>query len=221
MKRFLPVALCLCYGLAPAQDDRAAIEGQVLNGVTGEPLKKAALTLQIIGARGQPTVTVTDAGGQFAIQNIDPGRYLLSAERNGFVRQSYGSRSPNRPGTTLTLERGQRVTDIVIKLMPQAVITGRILDEDNEPVSNVTVQPLGYAYVQGKRQLLPASSAQSNDLGEYRIHGLSAGKYYLMANFRKPPGRRRLPAGLLSGRERSGDRDPARCRRRQRREAST
>jgi hypothetical protein len=131
VKRFLPVALCLCYGLAPAQDDRAAIEGQVLNGVTGEPLKKAVLTLQIIGIRGQPMVTVTDASGQFAIQNIDPGRYLLSAERNGFVRQSYGSRSPNRPGTTLTIERGQRVADIVIKLMPQGVITGRILDEDN------------------------------------------------------------------------------------------
>jgi Carboxypeptidase regulatory-like domain len=199
VKRFLPVALCLCSGLAPAQDDRAAIEGQVLNGITGEPLKKAALTLQIIGIRGQPTVTVTDAGGQFAIQDIDPGRYVLSAERNGFVRQSYGSRSPNRPGTTLTIERGKRVTDIVIKLMPQGVMTGRILDEDNDPMANITVQALRYGYMQGKRQLVPAYSEQSNDLGEYRIHGLTAGKYYLIATVRNRPGEEGYPPVYYPG----------------------
>jgi hypothetical protein len=200
VKRFLPVAVCLCCGLAPAQDDRAAIEGQVLNGVTGEPLKKTAVTLQTIGStRGQPTVTVTDAGGQFAIQDIDPGRYVLSAERNGFVRQSYGSRSSNRPGTTLTLERGKRVTDIVIKLMPQGVITGRIVDEDNDPIFNVTVQTLRYGYTQGKRQLVPASAEQSNDLGEYRIHGLPAGKYYVIATVRNRPGEESYPSVYYPG----------------------
>jgi len=197
--RFFPVAVCLCCGLAPAQDERAAIEGHVLNGVTGEPVKKAVLTLQIIVARGQPTVTATDAGGQFAIQDIDPGRYLLSAERNGFVRQTYGSRSPNRPGTTLTIERGQRVTDIVIKLMPQAVITGRILDEENDPMVNVTVQALRYGYMQGKRQLVPVSSEQSNDLGEYRMHGLTAGKYYVIATLHNRPGQESYPTVFYPG----------------------
>lgn len=88
----------------------------------------------------------------------------------------------------MTLSRGQRLRDVVIKLMPQAFITGRIVDEDNEPMANVTVQTLRYSYVQGKRQMVPASSEQSNDLGEYRIHGLSAGKYYVIAI-----GRNRLP----------------------------
>jgi hypothetical protein len=199
VKLFLPVALCLCCGLAPAQDDRAAIEGQVLNGVTGEPLKKAALTLQIVGSRGQPTVTVTDAAGQFAMKDIDPGRYALSAERNGFVRQQYGSHGPIRPGTTLTLGAGQRMRDLVIKLMPQAVITGRILDEDNEPVAGVTVQPLRYAYMQGKRQLVPASSEQSNDLGEYRIHGLPAGKYYVTAIVHKQSAEESYPPVYYPG----------------------
>jgi hypothetical protein len=38
-----------------------------------------------MGTRDQPAVTVTGAGGQFAIKDADPGRYMLSAERNGFV----------------------------------------------------------------------------------------------------------------------------------------
>jgi carboxypeptidase family protein len=179
--RFLPVALCLCCGLAPAQDDHCAIEGQVLNGATGEPLKKAAVTLLTLDVRGQPTGAVTDADGRFAIKDISPGRYRLIAERNGFVRQTYGARAPDRPGTPLTVEHGQRLRDIVIKLMPQAVITGRIVDEDNDPVAKVQVQILRYGYVQGKRQLLPAEPVLSNDLGEYRINGLSAGKYHVIA----------------------------------------
>ena len=39
--------------------------------------------------------------------------------------------------------------------------------------------------------LVPGSSERSNDLGEYRIHGLSGGKYYVIAIFRKPVTRRK------------------------------
>jgi 5-hydroxyisourate hydrolase-like protein (transthyretin family) len=62
--------------LAPAQDDRCAIEGQVLNGATGEPLKKAAVRLDRLDSRSRagPTGTLTDADGKFAIleSDIDP-----------------------------------------------------------------------------------------------------------------------------------------------------
>jgi hypothetical protein len=185
------VLLCLSGALAFAQtaDDRCTIEGQVLNGVTGEPLKKAALILEKQDARNRnpPSAAITDSGGQFVLKDIDPGRYRLSAERNGFLRQSYGARSRGDAGALLTLEPGQRMQKIVIKLMPQGVITGRVVDEDGEPVANVTVQTLRKVYMQGRRQLVPGLAAQSNDLGEYRINGLSAGKYYVAAVVRRQP----------------------------------
>jgi Carboxypeptidase regulatory-like domain len=187
MKHFIAaVALCGCVlAQLPATDDRCAIEGQVLNGATGEPLKKAALMLRRID-RDQSSGTMTGVGGQFAIEDLDPGRYRLSVERNGFVRQEYGAHGPERPGTTLTLERGQRLRDIVVRLIPQAAITGRVVDEDSEPVANASVKALKNGYMRGKRQLVTAGIAQTNDLGEYRIHGLAGGKYYVMASFRLP-----------------------------------
>src|SRR5581483_7775878 len=41
-----------------------------------------------------------------------------------------------------------------------------------------------YQYMNGKRQLMPVSGGQTNDLGEYRIFGLAPGRYYLNATYR-------------------------------------
>ncbi len=171
--------------------ERGKIAGQVLNAATSEPLRKANLILR----RAEPAAnsmnlpptytTVSDAGGKFAMKDIEPGKYRLSVNRTGFVAGEYGSRGPSRPGGTLALAPGQRIEDLVIRLTPQAVITGRVLDEDGEPVANAQVQPLRYRYVNGgRKQLMPYGGATTNDLGEYRIFGLAPGRYYLSATYR-------------------------------------
>ena len=208
------VAFCLIAGLAVAQpvppgprmgpgrgqqnapqnqpapvkaEDLGAIEGQVYNAVTGEPLKKATVSLRRLDSRGQPLAATADASGQFLITGVEPGRYRLFADRNGFVRQEYGARGPERPGTSLTVDKGQRLTSITLRLSPQAVITGRILDEDGDPVRNVHVQAMRSGYYEGRRQLVPAGNTQTNDLGEYRLYDLPGGKYYVSAVFRSGP----------------------------------
>src|SRR6266702_2625432 len=84
-------------------------------------------------------------------------------------------------GTILSLVPGQHVKDVLFRLVPAAVITGRVVDEDNEPLLGATVQALRYGYVRGQRQLVPAGEEQTNDLGEYRIHSMAPGRYYVSA----------------------------------------
>src|SRR5207249_1229105 len=142
-------------------EDRCSIEGQVLNAATGEPVKKANLVLRRADLAPNtfniPTnySTTTDAGGAFSMKDIAPGKYRLSANRTGFAFGDYGSRGPMRPGTTLTLDPKQRMQGIVFRLTPHAVMTGRIVDEDREPLANVQVQTMRYRYNQGRKQLLP------------------------------------------------------------------
>src|SRR5207237_5256512 len=120
---------------------KGSIEGQVLNLKTGMPLKKASVRLVGTGGgRGvMPVMTVreTDDAGRFAFTALPPGKYQLSAERQGYLRQSYGARQYSGGGTPVLVGDGQTVKDIVFKLNPQAVITGKVLDEDGEPVANV------------------------------------------------------------------------------------
>jgi protocatechuate 3,4-dioxygenase beta subunit len=128
--------------------------------------------------------TMTDASGRFAMTNIAPGSYRMVGERTGFVHTTYGSRGPSLPGPPLTLGPGQALKEIMFRLPPHAVIAGRVLDEDGEPLSNVQVQAMSPRYINGRRQLLPSSMGSTNDLGEYRIFGLTSGKYFVNAVYR-------------------------------------
>lgn len=169
---------------AVAPEDRCTIEGQVINAITGEPLKKANLMLMRADSPGSRYSAVSDAGGKFSIHDIDPGKYHLTAERNGFVRQSYNARGASMAGQILTLSARDKLTGLAFKLMPQSVISGHVIDEDGDPVARVVVEALQYRYMQGKKQLMPWSTATTNDLGEYRIFGLKAEKYFLRATYR-------------------------------------
>jgi len=163
--------------------EKCAVAGQVVKAGTGEPLKKARVVLSKEEAREGPRVELVDANGRFQFKDVEPGRYRLYAVRNGFVRQEFGQRNPNHPGTALALAAGQEVKDVVFKLVPAAVIAGRIYDEDGEAVPGVRVQALQYRYVQGKRQMAPMRFATTNDRGEFRLSGLPAGRYYVSATF--------------------------------------
>jgi len=165
-------------------EDKCSIEGQVVNAQTGDPLKKAHVRLSSNdGQQNHNYGAVTDAGGHFAIQDIEPGSYTLSAERNGFTQSLYGARAKSRGFTPLSFSSGQRLRDLNFRLIPHGVIAGRVLDEDGEPVEHVQVMATRYA--RGRKQAAQGGSGQTDDLGEYRIFGLEAGKYYLSATYRQ------------------------------------
>ena len=85
----------------------------------------------------------------------------------------------------MTLSAAQKMKDIAIKLPVQGVVTGRVLDEDGEPLANATVQLMRHGYMDGKRQMWPmGGQGNTNDKGDYRIFGVGPGKYYALATYR-------------------------------------
>jgi hypothetical protein len=84
-------------------EDKCQVEGTVVNSMTGQPLKKAYLSLRPISDPGAtPYGTFTDNAGSFLLDDIDPGRYYFNAERNGFIEGHYR-------GDTLKLAVGQKM----------------------------------------------------------------------------------------------------------------
>jgi Carboxypeptidase regulatory-like domain len=178
----LVYGLWLC-GLAALgqQPERCAVEGLVLRAASGEPVRKAQVLLRKLDARDQSYSTATDERGRFLLTGLEPGRYALSAERNGYVPQDYGQRRANQPGATLTLQPGQHLRDIVFHLVPFGVISGRAADEDGEPVPRVRIQAMRVTHQSGRRELIAIASGTSDDRGEYRVFGLPPGRYYVSA----------------------------------------
>ena len=175
-------------------EEFSTIEGRVLNVATGKPVGKAALLLlrtdstQASGDWTRSYAASSDSTGKFAIRNIDPGKYRLRASRNGFVTLEYGTRAYKGSGTVLDLDSPRQLREVDVRLTPQGVITGRILDADGEALERVQVQLLRSQYVNGRKVLSTTDSGYTNDLGEYRYIGLPPGKYYIYAeNFASAP----------------------------------
>src|SRR6185503_5315886 len=60
-------------------------------------------------------------------------------------------------------------------------VTGRVLDEEGEPLARAVVSVLRQQYVRGQKQLTPAGADQSDDRGQYRVFGLPPGDYFVRA----------------------------------------
>ena len=137
--------------------------------------------------RGQMPVrksATSDDTGRFTFTGLEPGKYQLSAERQGFLRQSYGARKYMGGGTPVLVAEGQNVKDIRFSLTPQAVIVGKVLDEDGEGLAGQAVRALRYVYRGGKRQWSPVATAVTSDIGEFRLPGLEPGRYLVSTNSR-------------------------------------
>jgi 5-hydroxyisourate hydrolase-like protein (transthyretin family) len=172
--------------------DTVTLTGRVVNALTGDPVRNVNLRLIIVTNPSERTVgseavqnasAVSDAQGNFQFTDLLPGRYTLSADKTGFVRQQYGARAGQlSPSAPLIGEPGQQIKELTFPLTPQAVISGHVLNEGGGPLSQVSVQifrQTGYF-----RNPTNMTSTATNDLGQFLIGNLAAGKYIIRADTR-------------------------------------
>ena len=67
--------------------------------------------------------------------------------------------------------------EIVVRMLRGAVITGTILDQNNEPAVSATVNAMRNGLPSGERRLVVHGTARTDDRGVYRIYGLPPGDY--------------------------------------------
>lgn len=198
----LTALLFLAAGISPAQSPvpqsappagqpaNCAADGYVVNAVTGEPVPRARVIVY-----GPVQISVlSDGSGRWRMSHIGCGRLSFSASRPGFLSaglarvQSAESASPDSPLRELRLE-----------LVPQAVVSGKVTDDAGDPVPNASVTVYSSRVLEGRRSFQQGQMNTTNDLGEYRMAGLGAGKLILCA--RAPLDVQALEAsdGMVSG----------------------
>ncbi|MEP6962722.1 MAG: carboxypeptidase-like regulatory domain-containing protein, partial [Acidobacteriota bacterium] len=178
----IPIYLLLFAAIATAQTP-GRIEGRVVS-ITGEPVRKA--TVRINGSavqRGQQPqvhVEVTGSDGGFIVESVAPGQYTATAQRTGFVN------APNASGvvniTSFPVASGEVRRGVEIKLAPLVAINGSVMDADGDPVMNVQIRLMRYAYANGRLRLQNTGGANTDDRGQFRLTNVNAGRYYIVAD---------------------------------------
>ena len=158
----------------------ASVDGTVVRLGTNEPLSETQILLTRVGGTLRDSRTTTSGrNGEFRFSDLAPGSYRLFFEHEGYVRAEYGQRSLGKTGVPLEVAAGKNASSFAVTLSPTSTIIGRVTSPQNDPVANATVEALRPSYRDGKRTLRAVQSTQTNDLGEYRLFGLTPGSYFL------------------------------------------
>jgi hypothetical protein len=158
-------ALLLLLALgAAAQERNGSIVGVVSDSVSHQPLRKAMVTL-VLGNQPLGPDAGTDDAGAFAFHDLKPGQYQL-----GVARRDYPA------GKTIIVSPSENPDPVKIELIPGARVSGRILDEDGDPLIGCGVQARRAGHPE---QIAFLQTASSDASSEYRLFGLQAGKYIL------------------------------------------
>jgi len=167
-------------GAEPPPTGTASISGVLTVAGSGQPARRARVSLSSAELRGGRSVSTDDAG-RFAFVALPAGRFSLSASKPGHVSVTYGQRLPGRPGTPIQLRDGQTV-DVQLQIPRGGVITGTVLDEHGDAVPGTPVRVMRYAIQNGYRTLRQAGGGDTtDDRGVYRIYGLQPGDYLVAA----------------------------------------
>ena len=158
---------------ATAPPASTLVTGRVVDDKTGSPVPNTRVTTTANGV-GVPVV-LADEYGRFSLP--------VPAERGGIVATKTGYQKHQ------TLAMGG--APVEIRLERSAAISGRVTDEFGDPIVGVPVTVAPFDSVSAERPAIPRT--ETNDRGEYRVGGLSAGAFAVSIDWLALPSA--VPAG--------------------------
>jgi hypothetical protein len=174
---------------SPAQAaSNASISGIVRDKGTGAPLKDYVVSTYVNARWFENGITMTKETKQITATTDEHGQYRLGDLPGAQYRVM--AQSPQGGGrlsmTRVVTLAGQDVEGIDFKFVQAGTITGKVLDENKEPVPNMFVTLVSKEYYLGSVGYFLKNSSRTNDQGEYKIAGVEAGRpFYLMTDYRR------------------------------------
>lgn len=176
-----------------------SLSGQVVNALTGEPVSGARVTVQCASRNSGYSQAVSDRGGMFNAAGLGPGSCTISA----FHRDYAGIMGLGQPAATAEVSSGQETSGVQVKLMPGGAISGRVVNDDGEPVQGCAVQALWPLHLGDNSSLQQRVWGQTDDKGEFRLDAMPADRYLLHAQCQES-----LPVERLLGPSASWPEEP-------------
>lgn len=152
------------------------IAGIVVNGKTGSPLARARVTIEDAKQRQSVRSVIASDDGRFEF-HVPSGKYSLGGAKRGFITASYNQH--DQFSTAIVTAADLDTESLVLRLQPNAVLSGRVFDEFQEPVRNALVMLYRENHFQGVSRIEKYRDAVTNDEGRYETTLLPPGTYFV------------------------------------------
>jgi hypothetical protein len=163
----------------PATTGGFRIAGKVVNGLAGSPLARARVTMVDIKNQQKTQSTVTSEDGSFEFLDLAAGKYALNGAKRGFISAAYDEHE--RFSTAIVTGVGLDTEHLVLRLSPDALLTGTVLDESGEPVRRATLSLYREDRQAGEERIHKVRTETTDDQGAYEFSLLDSGTYFLSA----------------------------------------
>jgi uncharacterized surface anchored protein len=162
---------------APATNTGFRIAGTVVSKTDSHPLARARVTIGDVKDTRNFRSVVTADDGKYEFNGLPAGKYSLTGAKRGFITANYDQH--DEYSTAIVTGAGLDTETLMLRLAPDAIIVGKILDEAGEPVRHATVMLYYNDHSSGVDAVHQFRSSQTNDLGEYEMTPLPPGTYFL------------------------------------------
>lgn len=176
MRKVLIVAVT-AMAVAIAQDAQqtkpatGSISGVVKDEGTGTPMPEVQ-----VSANPSQTETTTDSQGRYTLRDLAPGNYRVAAHGQHEGAPGFGPSGVKH----VTLAAGQDLASVDFQLRALGQISGKVLDENKEPIPGIRVFLVAREYRLGALRYLFAGTGETDDRGEYHLRRAQPGRAYLI-----------------------------------------
>jgi 5-hydroxyisourate hydrolase-like protein (transthyretin family) len=157
------------------------IAGRVVNGVTGEPVRRATVAALAEEDREIVRSVQSDAEGRFSIEQMPAGKYPLTASKRGFRAAFYDEH--DEFNSAIVTGEGQETVNLEFRLVPGAVLHGVVTADGGDPAENASVilfkREGDPAQSQGRSEIKEVDGGTTDDTGAYEFTNLAAGEYFV------------------------------------------
>ncbi len=177
LRAFLPLLLVIAPAFSQEKGaEKSSISGVVASADTLTPLNGALVTFRDVAQKHPPASAVSGPAGRFGFADLPEGRYELWVSKSGYDARTNSLRY-------VRIKPGQDIDDLTIQIWRQASINGTVTDSFGDPVEGAILRAYTVRHGPHGPRLASAGTSTTDDLGAYRIYGLSKGDYFVEGRF--------------------------------------
>jgi len=171
--------VCLTAQPSSAADFR--LGGVVVSSTEGSPISGVHVTIENVERKADVQSVSSGDDGHFEFR-VRPGRYAVWAQKPGYVSSFYNEHEG--VFTRIVTGTGLDTSHISFRMSPAAVISGRVLDESDEPVQDAIVTLFEQRNRTGRGRVFPFMRWRTDAEGAFEFAPLKKGTYFLSVTAR-------------------------------------